>query len=45
MKVFMVATPTVRDPSPEMMVAVNDCYFARFHVNTEAQMLMVIKDT
>lgn len=45
MEVFMVATRTVRDPSPEMMVAVKDRYFATFLVNTEAQMLMVIKDT
>ncbi len=45
MEALAAATPTANDPSPEMMVAINDCCFTTFPISTGAQMLMVIKDT
>lgn len=44
MAVLAAATPTVEDPSPQMMVAVNDHYLIKFLIDTGAQISMVCKD-
>lgn len=45
MAVLADATPTAEDPSPEMVVAVNDCYLTTFLTDTGAQTSMVGNDT
>lgn len=39
------AAPTAEDPSPEMMVVVNDCHRTTFLVDAGAQISTVDKDT
>lgn len=44
MAVLVATAPTAEDPSPEMMVAVNDCYLTTFLIDTGAQTSTVGKD-